>query len=189
MKLLISLSPSALLFVSIVGICNYFNVHNIASILGVEGTQLRTRSAKNTRTALTALKEEERRTIDIPIGKKKFSEDQRTLLLNNFHNVVFKDGVNNESTNYKRTLFRRKLAEGDWEFLNTFFESLDLNATINETFEFKVFWRTVEFTVGEITCNQFRISDIVTEASGNDETQDLSFVVKGIQVNCELGYR
>ena len=150
-----------------------FTAYLLGSFLLVhltDSAQLRSKSPNNARTS-----------IDIAIHPKKYTPDQLLILSNHFRNQVGKK----ENEHLLERLPHRRLAEGDWDFLNTFFGSLDLSAQIDQTFSFGM----IEFTVGEAICDGFKIRDIITESSGSNTQHDISLLVTGITITCQLNYR
>lgn len=84
-----------------------------------------------------------------------------------------------------RDLLNRKLAEGDWDFINDFFEDFEIEVPIDQTQTFN----GIEFTVGTATCGEFGISDIEANGSGNDKKYDISLLVSGLTMKCDIDYR
>lgn len=79
---------------------------------------------------------------------------------------------------------RRSIEEGDWMFINEYLDNINLNITINETFDFL----GIDFELVSLTCDELRISDIDTEGSASTQ-YDLGFSISGISLSCVLNYR
>lgn len=78
----------------------------------------------------------------------------------------------------------RHLADGDWEFINEFFETFDLDIPIGQSLDLL----GVTFVIEGIRCDRFEISDIDVAGSGTSEEYSLSLFVTGIDLSCTLDY-
>ena len=112
-------------------------------------------------------------------NKLGYSDDEKkAILLRNVKDMIV--GSSSDEAEHSRYL-----AEGDWEFLNDYFGIIgEVETFVNDTFVFS----NIDFYIGTITCDNFGISDIVTERSGGATQQDLSLHVTGITVRCILDY-
>lgn len=137
-----------------------------------------------------------------------YSEDQRLVLFDNVKNAIIgsststivkdKGPKEDEDQRLLRQILPsaplssskpwwRKLAEESrgWEILNPFFDTLDWNVKVNQSYPIG----SASFIVEEISCQDFGISDIETSAkSGTNLKQDISIQLKGVTATCELTY-
>jgi len=107
----------------------------------------------------------------------KLTAEQKRLLKNNIQNMILQDIYSHDEED-------RKLAEGDWDFLDDFFNTFNFETTLGETFNVG----GIAFTIETIKCDSFDISDIITDGSGTTTQYDLSFSVTGITLQCDLDY-
>ena len=117
------------------------------------------------------------RTVGNKLG---YTHDEKKAIL--FQNII--DMIVGSSSNERDHW--RFLAEGDWEFLNDFLGIIgQVETFVDETFVFT----DIHFYIGSIKCDNFGISDIVTERSGSTTEQDLSLLFAGFTARCHLDYR
>ena len=76
------------------------------------------------------------------------------------------------------------IEEGDWDFLDIFFQEFELELVVDETLEIG----TIDFTIGTIFCNNLDIDDFIANGSGTSTQYDYSFLVSGISLSCEMDY-
>ncbi len=109
---------------------------------------------------------------------KLSADEKKTILFKSFTNAFTKH-FNGERTH------SRFLAEGDWDFLNDYFDMIgEIQTDVNETFKFS----NIDFNVKNITCNGFSISDIEIESAETSNKLDLTVFISGISLQCELAY-
>jgi hypothetical protein len=109
---------------------------------------------------------------DIPA----ITTEQKAILQNSLQNLILHSADKDDLS--------RHLADGDWEFINEFLETFDLDIPIGESINFL----GVNFVIEGIRCDSFEISDIDIKGSNASQDVRLSFFVTGIDLSCTLEY-
>jgi hypothetical protein len=109
---------------------------------------------------------------DIPA----ITTEQKAILQNSLQNLILHSADKDDLS--------RHLADGDWEFINEFLETFDLDIPIGESINFL----GLNFVIEGIRCDSFEISDIDIKGSNASQDVRLSFFVTGIDLSCTLDY-